>query len=143
MSKKRYDDFSVKYNLAAPCGMYCGYCRHYLWRELGLKEGCEGCRVRNKNCAFIRRDCPSLRKGAIRFCHECGDFPCDNLKKIDDRYQKRYNTSFIADLERMKAIGVDAWLQEKQAASKCPACGGHLCIHDSKCYDCGAPYVKE
>ncbi len=123
--------------------MYCGYCRHYLWRELGLKAGCEGCRVRNKNCAFIRRDCPALRKGTIHFCYECSDFPCANLKKIDDRYRKRYHTSFIADLERMKTIGVDAWLQEKQEAAKCPACGGHLCIHDSKCYDCGAPLAKE
>src|SRR5512146_907914 len=143
MPKKKFDDFSVKYNMAAPCGMYCGYCRQYLQREMGIKKGCEGCRVRNKNCVFIRKDCPYLNKGVYQFCHECKEFPCADLKAIDGLYQKRYQTSFIEDLKRMKDIGVDAWLEEKRAASKCPACGGRLCIHDAKCYDCGALMLKE
>ena len=55
-------------NLAAPCGIYCGACRQYLlWKkdlleERGYKIGCKGCRIRNKNCAFIRRYCPALKK---------------------------------------------------------------------------------
>ena len=83
-------------NLAAPCGIYCGMCRQYLvlkkdlFEERGLKMGCKGCRIRNKNCAFIRRDCPSLRKNEIEFCHECENFYCQNLNKLDNMYRKRY-----------------------------------------------------
>jgi hypothetical protein len=142
MAKKRYDDFSVKYDLAAPCGMYCGHCRQYLDREKGLKKGCEGCRVRNKDCAFIRKDCQPLRNGTIRFCHECGSFPCDKLKAIDSNYKKRYGTSLIINLDRIRKIGADAWLGEQRDAWKCPACGGRMCIHDAKCVDCGAPLQK-
>jgi hypothetical protein len=142
MAKKRYDDFSVKYTLAAPCGMYCGNCRQYLAERTGLKIACEGCRIRNKNCAFIRKDCPPLRKGTIRFCYECDRMPCDKLKKIDALYTKRYGTSFVGNLERMESIGVDAWLDEQREKWRCPACGGRLCIHDAKCVDCGAPLRK-
>ena len=72
-------------NLAAPCGLYCGTCRQFLLRkkdlleERGYKTGCKGCRIRNKKCAFIRRDCPTLRKQEVEFCYECEKFPCQNL----------------------------------------------------------------
>lgn len=79
----------VNINLAAPCGIYCGICRQNLalkkekLEEKGLKWGCQGCRIRNKNCTFIRRDCDLLRKNKIDFCYECEDFACQNLEKID------------------------------------------------------------
>ncbi|OPY28771.1 MAG: hypothetical protein A4E28_01335 [Methanocella sp. PtaU1.Bin125] len=139
MSKKLYDEFSVRYTLAAPCGMYCGFCRDYLAGRKDGKKGCEGCRIRNKNCAFIRKDCPRLRKGTIRFCHECDTFPCEKLKTLDSRYTKRYGYSMIKSLDRAREIGADAWLQEMRDAWTCPACGGRLCIHDAVCVDCGAP----
>ncbi|MCD1295772.1 hypothetical protein CUJ83_12260 [Methanocella sp. CWC-04] len=142
MAKKQYDDYSVKYALAAPCGMYCGFCRDYLAREKGLKKGCEGCRIRNKNCAFIKKDCPPLRNGTIKFCYECESFPCDNLKRLDSNYTKKCGYSMIKSLERIRSVGVDTWLGEQWDARTCPACGGRICIHDAKCFDCGAPLKK-
>jgi hypothetical protein len=139
MAKKQYDDFSVKYTLAAPCGMYCGFCRDYLARQKDSSKGCEGCRIRNKNCAFIKKDCPPIRNGTIHFCFECDTFPCDKLKKLDAMYTRRYGQGMIKSLERIRSVGADAWLAEQRDAWTCPACGGRLCIHDAKCADCGAP----
>lgn len=80
-------------NLAGPCGFYCGTCRHYLARSKGLlkkekhlKDGCKGCRAQDKKCAWVKRDCVLLRKHQIAFCFECPDFPCENLKKFDERH---------------------------------------------------------
>jgi len=133
----------VKNNLAAPCGIYCGACRHYLvlkkkiLEERGFKLGCKGCRIRNKNCVFIRKDCPLLQKNEINYCFECKKFPCQNLKKIDKRYRERYYVNLIENLKRNKEIGVETWLQEQKELYTCPQCKGEICIHDEECYDCG------
>ncbi len=133
----------VDNNLAAPCGIYCGACRQYLlWKkdlleERGYKQGCKGCRIRNKNCAFIRRDCPALRKKEIDFCYECDQFHCQKLQKIDTHYQETYSVNMVKNLKRIEEIGVEKWLQEQEELYTCPECGGEICVHDAECYDCG------
>jgi len=130
-------------NLAAPCGMYCGACRSYLilkknlFEEKGRKNGCKGCRIRNKNCSFIKRDCALIRKNEINFCYECDSFPCSNLKKIDERYTERYNVSFVQNLKRLQEIGLEQWFKEKESLYRCAECGGEICVHDAECFDCG------
>ncbi|MFW9876521.1 MAG: DUF3795 domain-containing protein [Candidatus Thorarchaeota archaeon] len=130
-------------NLAAPCGIYCGACRQYLpWKkdlleERGYKMGCKGCRTRNKNCTFIRKDCYALRKNELDYCYECEQFPCQNLQKIDSQYQERWFVNLIENLKRIEEIGVEQWLQEKKELYTCPECGGEICVHDTECYDCG------
>ena len=110
----------LEINLAAPCGFYCGTCRHYLARAKGLlkeknlKHGCQGCRIQDKNCAWIKRDCVQLRKKQIAFCFECQDFPCDNLKKFDQRHLRDDKLSPIDNLLRIKKIGAEQWLQEQE-----------------------------
>ncbi|MFX1453947.1 MAG: DUF3795 domain-containing protein [Promethearchaeota archaeon] len=133
----------VDNNLAAPCGIYCGACRQYLLlkkdllEERGFKVGCRGCRIRNKNCAFIRRDCPALRKKELDYCYECEHFPCQNLQRIDSQYRERWSVNMIENLKRIEEKGVEQWLQEQRKLYTCPGCGGEICIHDTECYDCG------
>ena len=130
-------------NLAAPCGVYCGACRSYLLlkkdllEERGYKSGCNGCRIRNKKCSYIKRDCALIRKNEIEFCYECDTFPCSNLKKLDEMYSKRYGVSQIKNLKRLQEVGFEKWIQEKERLYRCPDCGGEICVHDAECYDCG------
>ncbi|UCE73833.1 MAG: DUF3795 domain-containing protein [Methanomassiliicoccales archaeon] len=134
---------SQELNLAAPCGMYCGTCRHYLARKMGLlkernlKHGCKGCRIQDKNCAWVKKDCSLLRKKRIDFCFECKDFHCCNLKKLDERHLRDDNISLIDNLIRINRIGPKKWLLEQEELWTCPKCGGHLCVIDKECYDCG------
>jgi hypothetical protein len=136
----------VDNSLAAPCGIYCGACRQYLlWKkdlleERGYKMGCKGCRIRNKYCAFIRRDCPALRKKELNYCYECEQFPCQNLQKIDSQYQERWSVNMIENLKRIKEVGVEKWFEEQRELYICPKSGGEICIHDTECYDCGLKY---
>ena len=130
-------------NLAAPCGIYCGACRQYLLKkkgqleQRGYKQGCDGCRIRNKKCAFFRKNCSKLWKKEIEFCHECEEFPCDNFDRLEKMYLERYSVDMIGNLKRSKEIGAEAWLQEQQKLYTCPECGGEICVHDAECYDCG------
>ena len=133
----------VDNNLAAPCGIYCGACRQYLVRKKnllikrGYTRGCEGCRVRDKKCAFIRRDCIALRKKEIEFCYECENFPCVMLKKLDTIYQEKYSVNMVKNLKRIQEVGVEKWFHEQEKLYTCPECGGEICVHDAECYECG------
>ena len=133
----------VDINLAAPCGMYCGTCRSYLllkkdlFKEKGYKSGCKGCRIQDKNCAHIKRDCQVLRKNEINFCFECTKFPCQRLERLDNRYKTKYSVSFINNLERNREVGPVNWLKEQVVLYTCPKCEGEICVHDAECFDCG------
>ena len=130
-------------DLIAPCGMNCGICKAYLAYSRGVpyKKGgvshCVGCLVRNKNCAFIRRDCEKLRKKQIRFCYECADMPCENLSKLDKYYSARYGMSMVENQKMMQELGMEQFLEIQTEKYRCPSCGDIISVHDGKCYACG------
>jgi hypothetical protein len=135
-----------KSKLVARCGLWCGACRQYLVRaknqleQRGFKRGCEGCWIRDKNCTFIKKDCAPLRKNELDFCFECEVFPCKNLEKLEAIYSKDYSISLIANLKRIKEIGIQKWIEEQEKLYQCPECGGEVCMHDFECFDCGYKY---
>jgi hypothetical protein len=137
MSKK----FSAE--LIAPCGINCGVCKAYLAYSRGVpkKKGqvshCTGCQVRDKQCAFIKKDCEKLRKKQIRFCYQCTDMPCDHLAKLDKHYMARYGLSMVENLKILKEKGVEAFLKGQAEKYRCPSCGDVVSVHDGKCYKCG------
>ncbi len=130
-------------NLAGPCGFYCGTCRHYLARAKGmlkekkLKHGCKGCRIQDKRCSWVKRNCTLLKKKQVEFCFECKNFPCDDLKKLHERHVQDDDVSLLDNLHRIKEIGVTQWLKEQEDKWRCALCGGVICVMDRECYDCG------
>jgi len=127
--------------LIAPCGMDCSICSSYLAysHNFPKRKGrpqCIGCRVRNRPCAFIRRDCELLKQNKITFCFECSRFPCRNLKYLDKRYIDSYGMSFVGNLIYIKANGLAKFIFGQKRKYKCPQCGDTLCIHNNKCYTC-------
>jgi hypothetical protein len=128
--------------LVAPCSMNCGVCSAYLAysRKIPRKRGkivhCFGCRPRNKQCAFIKGSCKALGENKVEFCFECNDFPCYQLRRIDERYRKNYDASFVENLEDIRKNGIKKFLEKQRERYKCPKCGGVICIHNKKCYDC-------
>ncbi|MCW4018232.1 MAG: DUF3795 domain-containing protein [Candidatus Bathyarchaeota archaeon] len=129
--------------LIAPCGMNCGICKNYLAFSHGLPKGkgqpshCSGCRPRNKNCAFIKRNCIKVAQQQVQFCYECQGMPCEKLSKLDSGYQKRYHMSMVENLKDIKNRGINAFLEAQQARYRCPNCGDVVSVHDRKCYACG------
>jgi hypothetical protein len=122
-------------DLIAPCGMNCGVCKAYLAYSRGVpkKKGqvshCSGCRIRGKNCAFIKRDCPKKV--------ECPDMPCPRLTKLNAHYSARYSMSMIENLNMINEKGMDEFLKSQTEKYRCPNCGDVVSVHDGKCYACG------
>lgn len=129
--------------MIAPCGINCGVCKAYLAYSRGVpyKKGevyhCTGCRVRDKNCAFIKRDCEKTRKKQLLFCYQCVDMPCENLAKLDQYYNARYGVSLVENLKIIKEKGIDEFLKRQKEKYRCPNCGGIISMHDGRCYNCG------
>jgi hypothetical protein len=134
--------------LIAPCGMNCALCANYLAMKLDLRKTgiqkmyCAGCRPRGKNCAFMKRSCELIGEGKIQFCHECINFPCDRLKRLDKRYRTKYHMSMIENLTYIKEQGMEKFLKEQEARWRCPDCGGVICCHNGICYGCKLEALK-
>lgn len=58
--------------LATPCLLYCDSCRYYMTGE------CRGCGSEDRQGCKIFKCCRTDKK--LRFCTECDDFPCTELK---------------------------------------------------------------
>ncbi|MFC1953642.1 DUF3795 domain-containing protein [Chloroflexota bacterium] len=134
--------------LIAPCGMNCHLCSGYLAYKNDIKsEGirapyCVGCRPRDKKCAFLKKLCDLLMNNKVDYCYECGDFPCERLKRIDGNYQKLYRMSMIENLEYIKENGTRDFLKKEEGKWKCPECWGTICCHNGICYSCGLETLR-
>ncbi len=125
--------------LIAPCGMNCRVCIEYIGYTMNGKKRkklCPGCRPRDKQCAFLKKQCEKLSNKEIEYCFECAEFPCENLEKLDNRYREKYHTTMVENLEFIEGRGIDAFLEQQETTYTCPECGGILCVHDGKCYTC-------
>lgn len=134
--------------LIAPCGMNCSLCSAYQAmkndsKSQGIKTPyCIGCRPRNKQCAYIYKQCALLRNKKITYCYECRDFPCHNLQTIDERYKKRYRMSMIENLQSIKKNGIEKFLKDQKEKWQCPTCNGLICTHNGLCFKCDITKLK-
>ena len=143
------EDNITRIDLIAPCGMNCAICGNYLAYKNDIKSKgvrmpyCSGCRIRNKKCAFLKRQCELLMKNKVRYCCECKKFPCDRLKKIDKRYRTHYRMSMIENLNMIKENGIEKFLEKENTKWKCPNCSGFVSCHNGICFKCDLDKLKQ
>jgi hypothetical protein len=134
--------------LIAPCGMNCAVCSSYLSRSNSLKSKgigipyCSGCRERDKQCAFLKKRCPTLQTGQVSYCYECSEFPCAQLNHLDRRYRSLYHMSMIENLNLIKKQGIAALLERETQKWRCPSCGATLCCHNGRCFNCESAKLR-
>ena len=124
-------------SLIAPCGMNCSICLGFQ-RE---KNTCEGCRNFSENTpTYCRKciiaNCETIKSNESGFCYECESYPCKRLKQLDKRYRTKYNMSMLENLESIKNIGLDKFIENEKVRWKCDQCGGRLCVHREICLNC-------
>jgi hypothetical protein len=125
--------------LIAPCGMNCGICIAffgYTMRGKQRKHPCITCRLRERPCAFIKKQCDKLATKQIEYCFECTGFPCESLTILDKRYRDKYGMSLIENLKDIRTHGIEQFLKTEHERWKCPTCGGIICVHNQTCYSC-------
>jgi hypothetical protein len=61
------------------------------------------------------------QKRRVQYCFQCRDFPCALLETFSaDGITHHQRT--VANLKRMQAIGIDAWIDEQKSQGKCVFC---------------------
>lgn len=138
----------MKEELVAPCGMNCAVCSGYLALKHDVKSKgirmpyCQGCRPRDKKCAFLKRKCELLLDNKVRFCYECDSFPCERLEHIDKRYQTHFRTSLIENLQAIRKNGLPEFLKKEEKKWQCQKCGETICCHNGICFNCSLDRLK-
>jgi hypothetical protein len=138
----------MKKELIAPCGMNCAVCSGYLALKHDVKSKgirmpyCQGCRPRDKKCAFLKKRCELLLDNKVRFCYECNDFPCERLRRIDKRYQTHFRMSLIENLESIRGNGLSEFLKKEEEKWQCLKCGETICCHNGICFNCSLDRLK-
>lgn len=127
--------------LIAPCGMNCAICSRYLSHLNNLKRSrCIGCRPSNERCAYLFGKCRGINhaaSGDAAFCFECAYYPCAQINRMDNRYQKNFNMRVKENLEQIKSMGIGTFIEEQYRKYRCSKCGGLISIHNRKCFHCG------
>lgn len=126
-----------KLSLIASCGMNCSLCMAYQRK----RNHCPGCRADEyKPVSRVRckiKNCEVLVSQKFKFCHECKDFPCINLKKLDKRYRTKYHMSMVENLTNIQTIGISEFCSNEESRWTCRKCGGTICVHKHGCLCCG------
>jgi hypothetical protein len=138
--------------LAAVCGLYCGACQVYiattedparlarLAARLQMREealACHGCRSDKRwpLCASCAMFGCAARRG-IEFCSQCSDYPCNDLQRFQAAMPHRLE--LWSDLDRIKAVGYEAWCGEVVGRYACGQCGTINSAYDPACRSCRA-----
>jgi hypothetical protein len=143
----------VDKNLVGRCGLFCiyrGYKDGGEYRK-GLadffkvpqeKIRCNGCQVLTaecwgNNCKIVQ--CQNAK--GYRFCIECPEYFTHACKVFEQLYEENLDKGIDlrANLARIKAGGVDAWLKDEDQKFRCPYCRRPIPaqLHSKTCYHCG------
>ena len=132
----------INANMIAPCGLDCSLCK----RALAETNPCPGCHGPDENkpefcanrCGIVL--CRKRKENGYEYCDECPDYPCGDLKKLEDRYMTAYplKESPMQNLRDIRTLGMEAFLERERRTWSCAACGGPVCVHNGICRDCGS-----
>jgi len=145
----------VKNEYLTPCGMYCSVCSiraadknndQKLKGQLAFFFGtspeniaCEGCMSGKcfenmvKTCSI--RAC--AQKKGLTGCHQCGDFPCDNIKNFP---MEPARNKILEAIPKWKELGTERYVAEVEKRYTCPKCGTLLHRYATECSNCQSPF---
>jgi hypothetical protein len=121
--------------LTSPCGIDCFNCEIYeenlsnefaqaLHGKYGwpLEEiACKGCRQQDGKHIHLPQGCATLdcvKARGVRFCSDCGDFPCSFLAPVADLAAIRPQNLKVYNLCRIKKVGLERWIEEEAGQAR-------------------------
>lgn len=93
--------------LLSLCGLNCGLC------PMRLGGHCPGCGggEGNQSCKIAK--C-SMSRDTVRYCYECGDYPCEKYEAIDEFDSFITHRNRRKDLLKAKEKGMDFYVAEQE-----------------------------
>ena len=124
-----------KIALTAPCGLDCFNCEIYeenltdkfaefIHNKVGVskeKIPCKGCRVQDGKHYHLPDGCATLncvKEKGVELCSDCKEFPCALLAPTADGAAVYPHNMKVYNLCRIKAIGIEQWIEEASQIRK-------------------------
>lgn len=132
--KSKFAKFWSKENLKEFLGVL-----DYPYSESDLELKCHGCK---SDTVFINcRPC-TIRKCAVEknleHCMDCSEYPCSiHLEYKKGEKVLPHSTDKQGNLESIRMLGADKWLDEQQKRWKCPDCEREFSWYATRCENCG------
>ena len=130
--------------MIAPCGLDCSICK----RAHDKETPCPGCSGPDGNkpafcsekCGIIL--CAKRKENGYKFCDECLDYPCEDVKEKEKRYTSKYPLyeSPAKNLRDIRELGMEKFLENERKQWTCKECGGVISVHSGACTACGTQY---
>jgi len=129
------------------CGVFCGACPVLLATRIGILEEdkqCYGCKSEKpsgfcKTCGI--KSCAENR--GFDFCIQCIQLPtCDLMRTFVDDSQYPYGQCVLKNMETIRAIGVENWLDQQDIRWRCENCGTSHSWYHITCLQCGRPVAN-
>jgi hypothetical protein len=115
--------------LTAPCGLDCFNCEIYeenladdfaelIHKKFGVSKEeipCKGCLEQDGNHYHLPDGCATLnciKDKGVELCCDCKEFPCALLGPIADGAAMYPHNMKVYNLCRIKAIGIEKWIEE-------------------------------
>ena len=146
---------TIKKELLAPCGLYCGVCGiriAYLDDNQKFKERlctvygtetedirCEGCLAAEEQVFIYCRTCPiksCTQEKNLEGCHQCDDFPCEHIDNFPLAVGKKV---ILRAVPQRREWGDEKWVQEEEKRYVCPHCGYKIFRGAKRCRQCKEP----
>jgi hypothetical protein len=101
-----------KWNLVAPCGLYCGEC------TASFNGKCGGCRSNEGLSKEYRKYCKIYRclsTKNLKFCLECEEFPCKFFEffKAEKLEESSWFLDIWSNMKQIKEVGLASFLRKK------------------------------
>lgn len=101
------NEFTRDNLLFSLCGLNCSLCPMF------VKKTCSGC-IKGSMCYNICNIVPcSLEHGAVDYCFECEDYPCDKYEGIDENDSLMTHINQLIDMEKAKTMWIEKYNQEQ------------------------------
>jgi len=139
------------HGLIGRCGLYCGACNIYRvyvdqkkdkQKKMAEFFKCRPEQVRCQGCQNLTPDdwCSGckiiecLYNHKYDYCFRCEEIEhCDAYQELNGRYENRP----YKNLERLKEVGEQQWLEEQLKRWHCPGCGEPIENEEKVCEECG------
>ena len=102
-----------RWNLVAPCGLYCGECTALLNGKCGGCRSNEGLSIKYRKYCKIYQ-CSNSKN--LKICLECKEFPCKTLDffKAERLEESSWFLDVWNNMKQIKEVGLTEFLNKKQ-----------------------------
>jgi hypothetical protein len=105
---------------------------------------CDGClsdgqiATHCQSCAM--KECTANKQNVTR-CSDCEELPCARIMDLINT-GLLHRAEYLPNLERIRGMGVQAWIEYEEERWRCPQCGLPMRWYDAKCVRCEEPRAE-